>query len=117
MPFAFPLGALFEYMVRMYYQPTLFENSPVKKAYIEAEQDKCQSEVREVKAAEFDKITPDQINAYKLHAKVDGRQHDEHYWRVWLNLFKVIRFSRNKAHVTVGTVEKDELKYIFLLFI
>lgn len=107
MPFAFPIGALFEYLVRLYFQPRLFDNTPRKKQLTFDES--SYQRPKEIPASEFDRNHVEQINAYAKHAKIGGAQYPPFYWDVWLCMFKAIRFSRNKAHINLGDVEMEEL--------
>ena len=106
MPFTFPIGALFEHLMRLYFQPSLYNHTP-------RGQNATQDPSYDIKASFLDGTYDEQLAAYANHAWIGGQKRWEYYWKVWLNIFKAIRFSRNKAHVHLGAVEMEELKNLY----
>ncbi len=117
MPFFLPLGSLFEHLMRKLFQPSIFDNSPLKAKLNVKASSTSNSGNYEIQASSFDLVNYDQLQSYKDHAVVDGRLHSYFYWLSWLNIFKPIRIARNKVHTTRGDVTPEQLKYLYELML
>ena len=102
------IGHLYEYLVRSYFQPTLFDNTP-KRIEIDTETHIKNKRFTIIDLSLFDKIDDIQINTYTQHASLNGTLYDSFFWISWLNVFKPIRIARNKLHPDRGILTKEQL--------
>ena len=128
MPFAAPLGCLYEMLVRNSFDPKLTEK--------DMENRRKEYELRQAADYRPDRRMPpdnrerlelsfyDYISRYRVydgyyqHVTLDGnRMKDPVEWNIWFACFKCVRAIRNKVNASVGSVSRTELENLYRLML
>ena len=128
MPFAAPLGCLYEMMVRNSFDRRITEAEleSRRKEYEEkqaaafrADRRMPPSSKEETELSFYDYISRQRVcEGYFKHVTVNGKKLlDPMEWNIWFSCFKFVRSVRNKVHPGCGTVGRNELETLYRLML
>ena len=128
MPFAVPLGFLYELMVRNSFDkqvtPFDIQNQTAEyEAWLQMNPGRTRKRPPASKEntdlSFYDYLSYDRVvEGYFRHVFLDGKPLDDaREWNIWFACFKFVRAVRNKVHPTCGAVEKRELVSLYNLMI
>lgn len=127
MPFAAPLGFLYEMMVHNSFDPRLTDCDRANRAEeFKPKQDRPGQEERwaaannaELKLSFYDYVSRYRVfDGYFKHVYIDGKPlADPMEWNIWFSCFKCVRAVRNKVHANRGHVERTELENLYRLML
>lgn len=106
-PYGIALGMLYESMTRLYWEQFMTRLSLPEKAY----------EGNKFKLFAYDYISYQKIEDLRSHLCIDGQKRSNLYWMAWLNIFKPIRYIRNKVHPENPSITKDEIALLYNTFL
>ena len=128
MPFAAPMGCLYEIMVRNSFDPNLTDHDlENRREEIEKRQQITGRPERRLlpdckektELSFYDYISNARVyEGYFRHVTLEGKKlSDPMAWNTWFACFKCVRAIRNKVHTSCGDVSREELQNLYRLML